>query len=203
MESVWDNVSSEMQVLEQESDKIINPENFYVIKIKLADDHSFNSMKKWTNKILKQENSPSCVYLYMSLLFLIFPCCVQDKEHFLSGSHHSLISYYTSKIISLSNDYSAQVSIIEFTNKIQLFTYFSYQVYSNSVNTLLNILGKPYRGTKTHAELLSLLDEGVWDNLEDHQKYGIFYRRYKKGLSSLSEILDCRNETKYTTFILG
>lgn len=209
-------ISNEMKILENESDRIIDPEHFYIVRISLSGDEiSFSLMKKWGLRCFKQKAySPSSIYIYSSTLFLIFPCCVEDEEHCLGGSHHSIVSYFTRKISTYcSHAISISTSIIEFESKIKVLTYLSHCVYSNNVSYISTLL-KSYDdsfniGSKTRNELLDLLKEKgcVWEEKDNIEKYGIFFRlNIKKGknvVSSLSELVDWRDNSKYLTFILG
>ena len=186
MDSMFNTIKNEMKSLESESDKSIEPENYYLMNITLSGKEiSFPQMKKWGLKFFKRTPSPVCIYIYLSTMFLIFSCCEENTDHYLGGSHHRLVSHYTNEmgLLCKNNTLSIFTCIVEFSTKVQVLTYLSYRVYSNNISCISKLLDHE-TGSKTRKELLDQLKKNgcEWEKLGNVEKYGIFFRlNSKKG----------------------
>lgn len=214
--SVIRRLRNEMKALEENTDKYIPPELYYIVKIRIQCSDR-DSIEKWAKIFLSSnlDHQPLATYTFVdqtSEIILIFSRLEEENDHWHQGSHSLIISHYVS---TLSKEFDGDVSakLVEFASKTQVLAYFSLLVHDNSRRNMIlssrnNISSIEIRNC-THQELLDKLEEyGVdWELTDPSQKYGTFYKlRKKKGkvmLSTISEAFDARDTKKYSMFIFG
>lgn len=206
-------LKNEMENLEYQSDKIISPEKYYIIKIYTPAD--FNTMKNM-GKIFLARNTlhvPLVTYVFQNEICLIFSCMNEDQTHYLNGSQQKIISEYSSYVSVELGCPDCIVNIIEFESQTQVVSYLIWKTYTNSQLCAYNISNKSITmediNLYTQTEMIEKLgDLGInWEDISSEEKYGIFLKLKKEKntymISTLSEYLDARNSKKYINYIFG
>nr|QBK86651.1 MAG: hypothetical protein LCMAC102_04470 [Marseillevirus LCMAC102] len=216
MASYGKRLHNEMILLEEQCDRYISYEKYYVINIEIIQgDISSEEIQKWSKTFLtSNRNRPIAVYIYQLTISLIFSCLEENESHYLQGSHQNIISDYTSIVTNMiQTESNVKCNIVEFDTQTQIFTYFLWKVYCNSRNCINKIspnnIKLTYIKSLTLSELINMLkDLGIdYSNLPSMERYGIFFKLKRKKnkivVVSLSEEFDARDTRKYTNFIFG
>ncbi len=206
-------LNNEMTMLEEISDRYISCENYYVIKILMSVGVD-KEIQEWTRELLSKNKNhqPLVVYTFGNEICMLFSC-LEEGEHYLSGSHQRLCSEYAS-IYSRMVGNNVECKIVEMKTHTQVFTYFSWKVFNNSRRKIIDLSDGQITSKdimyRTSSEIIDTLKEiGVeWEECPNDLRYGVFYklRRKRKGkvvISSLSEPFDSRENKKYISFLFG
>jgi hypothetical protein len=204
---------------EKQSDKFIPSDSYYVIKIHI---NSSEITKKEIKVILKEEasnkfdeESPLAAYMFQNDLYILFSS-LEDKSHYLKGSHQKICSTMVSKY-ALKYKCDIECSIIELDARIKVLVYFQTKIYEASKFYAWQLLKK----TKTEQEVKDLtfgeIEDALakskqsikWEEIDSFEKYGIFYKYVKSRDSSklkysfLSELVNSENIEKFRKYLFG
>lgn len=197
---------------ETSSDRKIPFNMYYIMCISLENSTECPGLVK---KLIRQnfdgDSYPLAGYNYSNDIYLIFSSLESsENEHYLSGSHQKLCSYFSSTI-SRAKDTNVTCSIVELDSRTKVLVYFQTKIYENAKKTISRLLKgaitKKELETLSMFELLELLKkESVdWSSVPSIEKFGTFYKYVEtdgKGkLSTLSELFDVRNLEKYATYL--
>lgn len=200
--------------LEEDSDKFVPYDKYYVIAITiLSGKVTLKDIQGWAKMMLTydENHQPLVTYTYGMDIFLMYSCLNEGEDHYLKGSHQKLCSKYVSIFNNLiKGDSNVECKIVEVDTQNQMFAYFSYKIFNNSQNTLIQLSnGKITLKDivyKTSKELHSQLDRR-WDDIPKIERYGVFYKfkRKKNGvaITSLSDLFDARDHKKYNAFLFS
>lgn len=198
-----------MEDKEKESDRIISGYNYFVACVKSEEHNFLDSARKIYTSFYNDGIEIICSYIYNNSMFLIFNNKEEPEEHYLSGSHHGLISYIVSKIC-LEISEKVDCNIVEFCTQIEVLTYFSTRILSNIKDSIYihgkGLISKTDIKNKTREELLLLFPaEESWDNLDPKKKYGQFLKIQKdckdRVFKIMCEEIDSRYTKKYLKFM--
>lgn len=200
-------LSNEMALLQQQSDKYIPKDKYYVVSIEFTEDLE---LKDITQKLLIQDYQPSATYTFGRNISVVYSSVDENEEHYLNGSHHDIISAYCSELCKKSKS-SVRCNIVEFETRMQVVSYFIWKIHNNSMLCLSSKSKKKISITdtknKTLSELTHILQELgiIWDDISKEERYGLFYKLKKRKNGSivvaLSEAPDAREIKKFSTFI--
>ncbi|HMP28085.1 MAG TPA: hypothetical protein PKD85_00710, partial [Saprospiraceae bacterium] len=139
---------------EKLSDKFVPPESYYVIKLHI---NSTTITKKAAKIILKEEagnkfdcETPLAAYMFQNDLYILFSS-LEDKEHYLKGSHQKICSNMVSKY-ALKYKCDIECSVIELDARIKVLVYFQTKIYEGSKYYAWQLLKK----TKSEQEVNDL-----------------------------------------------
>lgn len=199
-------LTNEMSLFEEQSDRYIPGDKYYVINITCD---TKDSLRKISQTLLTHELQPLVSYLFGSSISLVYSSVGDGQAHNLSGSHHKIISVFCSEI-TLELGCSVRCSIVEFDSRTQVTSYFLWKVHNNSMLCLISKSKKKISVSdtknKTFTELLETLNSNgvVWQNIPKEDRYGTFFKlRRKKTVTvvTFSEASDAREMKKYSSFI--
>lgn len=202
-------LKNDMEDIERESDKYIDPSHYYIVRI-FPQDYSFPEKIKSMAKTLLTRNSmhlPLTVYFFDKDVYAVFSC-TDGAQHYLNGSHHAILSEYVSFASSFLEHSFVNCSIVQFLSQTQIVSYFTWKVYTYSKKYIEELLQKD--SEETLMELIAELRKTKnieWDHIPSENRYGIFYKLKKQNdrfiLSTLSEYLDASKYPKYIQYIFG
>jgi hypothetical protein len=197
---------------ESSSDHKIASSMYYIIFIRLGKNVDCSGLLK---TLIRQkydgDGYPLAGYTYSNEIYLIFSSLEDSKEeHYLSGSHQKLCSYFASSI-SRSKDTDVECSVIEIDSRTKILIYFQTKIYENAKKTISSLLkGKIEKkdvAILSMFELLELLKKNSvdWNSIQSIKRYGTFYKYIEDGakakISTLSELIDIRDFDKYTKYL--
>jgi len=203
-------LQNEMVAIEEESDRFVPLDSYYCINITIPElDSDTNDLAiKFLTKNMKHQ--PLFTYSFDKTLLLFYSCMEEGKSHYLNGSHHSLISEYTS-ILVLETGKPVNCSIVEFDSRVCVSTYFLWKTHDNSKKCMVGSsdgkISFVDTKTKTSNELIDILKtlDITWEGIPTHVKFGTFYKlKKRKGkvvISKLSENFDSRENKRYSNFM--
>lgn len=208
---------NEMRMLEDESDRYIPFDLYYIVKIQCETSNT-QAAEKWGKNFLTRNPShqPLVSYIFKTEssveIVLVYSCLEESEEHWNDGSHSEIVSHYSS-LLSRELRSKVNVKIVEFETRTHVLTYLSWLIHENSrVSMVLSSANEVTASdirSHTHQELLEKLDSvGVdWEAFEPSEKYGTFYKlKKRKGkvvIASMSEAFDARDTRKYSAFVFG
>lgn len=205
----------EISSIEHDSDRYIPFDSYYIIHTRVLEGQvTHKELESWCKDLLSyKDHQPLVLYLYDHDIYAMYSC-LEKGEHYLKGSHQALCSKYVSYFNNLiKGESKVECRIIEIDTQTQVFAYFSYKVFINSQQSLIDLSnGKLTQKDivyKTLQELIDMLKEtGVdWDEIPKIKRYGTFYKLKKKKnkvtIISMSEKLDFREVKKYNTFLFS
>lgn len=206
-----------MRLLEEESDRYISCEMYYIIKIQCETANTQAAEKRGKNFLTRNTaHQPLVSYIFKTEtsaeIVLVYSCLEEGEEHWHGGRHSTVISYYAS-LLGKELGVDVKVNIVEFETRTQVLTYFSWLVHENSrvsmVLSSANELSATDIRNHTYQELLERLKAvGVdWKSFPPSERYGTFYKlKKRKGkvvIASISEAFDARDTRKYSAFMFG
>lgn len=206
-------MKNDMEVIEKESDRYIEPSNYYILHLQEINalPQYFEKIKTFGKSLLTRNNLhiPLCVYIFENHIYAVFSCTDNlESPHYLDGSHHSILSEYAS-ILSVSMGASSiKCNIIQFLSQTQIVSYFTWKIYTHSKNYILQRLQKKSDETITElVQELRISKNVEWEELSSDERYGTFYKLKKQNeklvISTLSEYMDASKFQKYIQYIFG
>ena len=220
----WSSVkrlTSKMEALENESNRFVRFEDYYVVRVQLENTGTCgtctcDSIKNFAEDMLCSSPQPIAVYHCSDEVALIFSCMSEGNSHQFNGDHHRIISKYATLFARapVSNVKNINVKIIEFETQTQVITYMGWIVFQTSQRAMKRLSGGKITDNllyfRTERELRDKLrDEAnvVWNAVEPSERYGTFIRLRRKHnkiiTSKLSEFFDAREYKRYVDFIFG
>jgi hypothetical protein len=205
-------LQNDIAVHEENSDRRIPSDMYYVLLVEIADEVSGNSVsnvvKGWLKN--KKEHPILVAYVYRNSIGLLFSS-VEDREHYLKGSHQALCSEYAS-LAAIEFQTKINVRIIELESRTKILVYFQTKVFENSKRSaqLLSktTLSKKEINQLTFGEIINALEERAsvkWDEISAGERFGTFYkyvaRDGKEKFSTLAEPIDMQEIGKYTSYL--
>ena len=215
----WSSVkrlTSEMEALENESNRFVRSEDYYVVRVQL--ENNADSIENFAEYMLCSSPQPIAVYHCPDEVALIFSCMSEDNPsggHQFNGDHHRIISKYATLFARANeNVKNINVKIVEFETQTQIITYMGWVVFQTSQRAMKRLSGGKITDNllyfRTERELRDkLCDEVnvVWNTVEPSERYGTFIRLRRKRnkiiTSKLSEFFDARENKRYVDFIFG
>jgi len=196
---------------ETSSDRKIPFNMYYIVCISLENSAECPGLvKKLIRQNFEGDGYPLAGYTYSNDVYLIFSSLESpENEHYLSGSHQKLCSYFSSTI-SRTKNMDVTCSIVELDSRTKVLVYFQTKIYENAKKTisgLLNNLSHKELETLSMFELLELLKKRSidWSAVAPIERFGTFYKYVKmdgkEKLSTLSELFDVRNLEKYAKYL--
>lgn len=216
----WSSVkrlSNEMDSLESDSDRFIQPDMYYIVRFKVDNNDdiqvkTFLPLRNFAESMLSSDPRPAAAYHNIDTISLIFSCSIDSEEHQFSGSHHRIVSKYASALARVV-PLDVSVGIIEFETQTQIVTYLGLDIFHTSQNAMKRLSGGKITDNllhfRTEKELRDMLnDQGVdWNDVDPAEKYGTLIKlKSKKGkvtISSLSEHFDARETKRYINFVFN
>lgn len=212
----WSSVkrlTNEMETFESDSNKFVDPECYFIIRVHLEGNND-DSLKSFAKNILCVPPQPVAVYYCLDEVVLIFSCLIESHTHQFDGDHQRIISKYATLFARANaNVENVNVKLVEFQTQTQVITYMGYVVRQLSQRTMKNLSNGKITDNllnfRTEEELLEILtSEGVrWDELDSSKKYGTFIRLRRKHdkivTAKISESFDARETKRYVNFIFG
>lgn len=200
--------------IEEESDRKISHDVYYIVWIKTQQPELAKIVKKLIKKLIKKEYEtdgfPLLIYSYGTDMCILFSS-LETGEHFMKGSHQKICSYFAS-IVSRLIDSLVICSIVEFDSRPKILIYFQTKIYENAQKSVLDMS----EGKLTHKNIqIGTLYEAVellkqhsifWEKLIPHKRFGTLYKYQntdKKKLITLSELIDVRFMEKYNSYFFG
>lgn len=199
---------------ESSSDRKIASNMYYIVCIHLEINSDGSSLaKKLIRQDFEGDGAPLAVYTYFNDVYLVFSSLEESKgEHYLSGSHQKICSYFASSI-ARTIDMNIICSIVELDSRTKVLVYFQTKIYENAKKSIMVLLkGKKRKEIDSLSmfELLELLKKHAikWADLPSIERFGMFYKYIhvegEKGkLSTLSELIDIREIGKYTAYLFN
>lgn len=224
--SVMKKVFGMMAECEQNSDRRIDPNFYYIVRISLFEPKGDATAVDIAKSIITQTDTILVTYVSITdpgEIYFLFSSVDTTKPHFLNGSHHALCSKYAAEI-ALEHSLAVKVSIVEFDSKPTIVSYFHSKVYEHFQRYVSVVApGKSLDGMSiAEMEILvaKKLDRSkekkkskkgnVDDNTEatPKEKFGVFYKKVlgsnnKPKFVTLSEPIDMRDLAKYDQFFFG
>lgn len=205
-------VCNDMHSLEEENVKIIPPDDYYILKIKVYDAEKLD--RSLAEKVLNENPKPLIVYYSYDIMLLLFSCVkgTSMSNHQLNGNHNLIVSKYIrffTQALLQSKDITAE--IIHLHSRTIIFTYLSWIVFQTTQNNFVRLSDGKIT-TKdlqflTEKELKNKFSNDKWDDLDPHEKYGtLLHAKQNKNcveFFGLSEPFDARDTKKYMTFIFS
>ena len=215
----WSSVkrlTSEMEALENESNRFIRSEDYYVVRVQLENtDNTCDSMKNFAKDMLCSSPQPIAVYHCRDEVALIFSCMSEGNIHQFNGDHHRLVSKYATLFARANENLkNINVKIVEFETQTQVITYMGWLVFQSSQRAMKRLSGGKITDNllyfRTERELRDKLRNEanvVWNAVEPSERYGTFIRLRRKHdkiiTSKFSEFFDARENKRYVDFIFG
>lgn len=210
-------MKNDMEVIENESDRYIDPSNYYILHIQELNSLSQNfagineKIKIFGKSLLTRNNLhiPLCVYIFENHIYAVFSCTdIAETAHYLGGSHHSILSEYVSIASDSLKSCNIKCNIIQFLSQTQIVSYFTWKIYTYSKNYILELLQKQSDETITELiQELRIAKNIEWEELSSDERYGTFYKLKKQNekvvISTLSEYMDASKFQKYIQYIFG
>ena len=216
----WSSVkrlASEMESLENESNRFVRSEDYYVVRVQLENTSRGDSMENFAEDILCSSPQPIAVYHCQDEVALIFSCMSEGvfQTHQFNGDHHRIVSKYATLFARANeNVKNINVKIVEFETQTQVITYMGWLVFQTSQRAMKRLSGGKITDNllyfRTERELRDKLrDEAnvVWNAVEPSERYGTFIRLRRKHdkiiTSKFSSKFDARENKRYVDFIFG
>jgi hypothetical protein len=225
-------LNNEMLSFEKESAVIINPLNYYIIKIefkglKLSEETDID-IENAAQRALISEPLPLVVYYSSYVILMVFSCKENETDiHQQDGITDLIISkyvYFFSKNLPRADNIF--VRIIKFESPIQIVTYISWIIFQTSHKTMVDLsdneITQKELQFRTESELKLILENKniIWDSINSNVKYGVVLRINRKkdvyksskdnsksdsirNIIKLSEPFDFRDNKKYLKFIFS
>lgn len=199
---------NEISTIEKQCDMFIPKENYYIVKINIISENKSSSVSSDLAKLcLKTDPCPIIIYYSQCKILLAFSCIGSQYS-----SHSDIISIYTNFVTkNVSPESKVMVQVVHLTT-IQIIAYLSH-IISETSTELMKTLTKGSISKEIHfrteMELKQLLKDKniIWDDIDNHSKYGTILKLRKKKdkfvVESISEKIDFREDKKYTNFIFG
>jgi hypothetical protein len=196
---------------EENSDRRIPSDLYYVIVIEVSSDCDVLAVVKgWLKD--RPFHSALVAYVYHHEIYLLFSS-VEDKEHYLKGSHQALCSEYAS-LATLEFEGKTNVKIVELESRTKVLIYFQTKVFENSKRSAQslskNTISKKEICQLTFGEIVSALQDRAsvaWDKIPLVDRFGMFYKYVLRGekerFSVLSEHINLQDLEKYTTYFFS
>lgn len=196
---------NDIALCEENSDRKIPSEKYYVVHIKIEKDQDVTSIAK---TILKTENALAA-YVYQNEIYLLFSS-VEKKGHNLGGSHQKICSDYASKI-SIETTSPTMVKIVELESRTMIMIYFQTKVFENAKRSALclskNKITKKEINQFTFSEIIPLLESRstvVWANVSPNYRFGTFYKYVKTSKTekfvTIAELINMKDLEKYSSY---
>ena len=213
---LWSSVkrlTNEMEALENESNRFVRSEDYYVVRVQL--ENNVDSMENFAEDMLCSSPQPIAVYHCPDEVALIFSCMSEGNIHQFNGDHHRIISKYTTLFARANeNVNNINVKIVEFETQTQIITYMGWIVFQTSQRAMKRLSrGKITDNLlyfRTERELRDMLRDEVnvvWNAVEPSERYGTFIRLRCKCdkiiTSKLSSRFDARENKRYIDFIFA
>jgi hypothetical protein len=214
-----------MIALENESDRFIQREMFYIVSVYLHPSLKKDSLKDkekifdLAGHLLYSEPRPLALYTNFNEILMIFDSCLEGEEPPYKGSHHRIVSRYCSIITQalppsvIKNglyETVCDVRIIEIKNKISMVTYLGYILFQTGQNQMKLLSGGAITDNllcfRTSAELqeLFLSKTGMaWDQIDLFDRYGIIMKLQGKKILKRSGPYDSRDNESLLNFIFN
>lgn len=208
-------LQSDIASHEENSDRRIQSDMYYILVITLSDEVSANSakisssVKEWLKT--RTEHQALAAYVYRNEIHLVFSS-VEGKEHYLSGSHHSLCSEYAS-LASLTFGCRSYVKIVELESRTLILLYFQIKIFENAKRSAHQLskgsITKKELIQLTFAELVQNLQDRAkvtWDKVPAAERYGIFYKysiegNKKERYVTMSETINIQDPERYISYL--
>jgi hypothetical protein len=203
-------VHNDIAECESNSDKFVDPNSYYVVKV-IFEDSTVNTTDIAKKTVNATEPATLVTYSFGNELYILFSS-IECGSHFLNGSHHGLCSHYTSEFV-IEKGCKVSCSVVEIESRSKVLVYFQTKVYDAAKKAAFSA-GKG-KLTKKDISQLSITDISellkkagvVWDDLDNKTKYGCFYKKIgsdgKYKLSTLSESISLRDADKYLNYFFG
>lgn len=205
---------NEISTMEEECDMRIMFDRYYILNAEFLDTPK-NDIGKIAHILLEQnkKHQPIAVYTFENKISSLFSCLEDGEKHYLDGSHHKIISEYSS-ILARQERTNVTCSLVEFDTRTQIFAYFATKIHINSLRALIKLSENKIRlfdtNNRTLQELILRLDEEcgvVWEDIPKSDRFGIFYklklRKRKAVITSFSTTFDARDMRKYVELLFG
>jgi hypothetical protein len=195
---------------EENSDKYVPNESYYIVVLSLNESEQLTKIaKKIAKTSYGDDQTPLAVYLCPKRIYILFSS-LEDKRHYLNGSHHLLISKFVSEISRETNTH-VNGTIIEFDSRTKVIVYFHSKIHETSNNYAFQLI-KPEMTKQNYTKLTftevvdKLLKQKpriVWSELDTSLKFGVMYKYMpeKQKYCIISEAFDIQNIERYSTFL--
>src|SRR5690348_1229711 len=127
-------LTNEMSLFEEQSDRYIPGDKYYVVNIICT---TKDSLRKFSQTLLTHDLQPLVSYLFGNSISLVYSSVGENQTHNLNGSHHKIISMFCSEI-TLNLKCPVKCSIVEFDTRTQVTSYFLWKVHNNSMTCLIS-----------------------------------------------------------------
>lgn len=218
MNSSLKKMCNEISQMEKKSTMIIPPNNYYIVKLELHSPCRTTSQSISELSMLTSEPKPIIVYHSSNIILFLFSCLTceenSDISHQCEGDHATIISKYVLRYCDVLTNFN--VRIIHFDSQSEIISYISCIIFQTSRDAMKNLSNKITAkdiNFKTDTELkLQLEEQGInWDTIEPHKKFGTIIKlsneknskTSKDSIMKMSEMIDFRENKKYTKFIFG
>jgi len=209
-------LQNSIAVCEEESDRCIPPESYYIIKFVLDARIDVDNIIRYGKEILldKSNNIPLVFYSFGHDLYILFSSMEEDgKAHYLQGRHHDLCSKYASHA-TLYFQYEVIARIVELTTRTKVLAYFHTKVYENTRDAMVTLsrekLSKREASQLTLGEIKRILQERskvIWDKISTKERFGEFYKVRevdgKKKYTVMSEMINLQETQRYSDYVFG
>jgi hypothetical protein len=202
-------VQNDISACEENSDRRIPADKYYIVFIELVGTDSLtNTVKTFLKN--RDEHRALAVYVYENQAHLLFSS-VEEGDHYLRGSHHAICSEYAS-LVTLEHKCSSRVKIVELDSRTVILVYFQTKVFENAKKSahLLskNTITKKEINQLTFGEIIPLLKEKAsvsWEKIAGGQRFGTFYKYligsdHREKFITLTGLIDMQDIERYTGY---
>jgi len=201
-------LSGELNKIKQDSDRYIHHTHNYIVAVHAkSTDVDLKPIAK--EALYKNQNHiPVAVYCSPQLAFLMFSCV--STEHYLKGSHQSIISEYCA-VFSKAGD--VMCNIIETNSKTKLVFYVMFSMFSRFTRMMMEGSGGKLTEADIHQMTINevkkvyIANGLVWMKKNPALRYGeIFKLKESQGtqvISSFAAKPDFRQYQKFIVAVFG
>lgn len=205
-------VQNDISVCEENSDRHIPSDKYYVVFIELEAPSTKTTLASTVKMFLKTRNDHRAlaVYVYKNEAHLLFSS-VEEGDHYLRGSHHAICSEYAS-LVTLEHHCKSRVKIVEMDSRTVILVYFQTKVFENAKRSAYSLSKDTFTKKEvnqlTFGEIIPLLKERAsvsWDTLPGGDRFGTFYKYIvgtdgKEKFMTLTGMIDMQDPEKYTLY---
>lgn len=195
-------IKNDVNSHEVSSDKYISNECYYVVRIEL--EKEVDTLEKFVKNLLKTHPShpilgwcqkSTCTFLFSSV----------DEEHYMKGSHHSIISEFVS-LFCLEYESKAKSRIIELESRTRVLVYFQTKIVENENSEMMKYSIKQKDiDSLTRTELVEKLKEKNtnWETIPSAEKFGTFFKYSSGKFLVMSEAMITLDNPVYTSYFFS
>lgn len=200
-------LQNEIALYEENSDRIIPPENYYVVVITIQNNAAtlfgkkVDMFTKYAEEIasVTETTRPSVIYVYPPHIYYLYSSVDEKSEHRHNGSQQEICSEFSS-VASIILSTPVTTRIVELETKSQVQAYFCLKNFENTRNSLV-LLSKEKLSRKdvsqyTLQECIELFDKktgSVWEKIPHKERFGVFIKGAGSNKRLISIALDFKD----------